>query len=330
MTYQAYFVEETEAGITASWVSKEESDLPEGDVLIEVAYSSVNYKDALSANGNRGVTRTYPHTPGIDAAGKVLNSDSDQFAQGDEVVVFGYDLGMNTAGGYGQKIRVPAAWVLKKPEGLTLAETMSWGTAGFTAALSVQKLERAGITPDKGSVLVTGATGGVGSVAVALLSKLGFNVVAVSGKPEQSDWLKNLGAADVVARDDILAFKGKAMAKPLYQAAVDTVGGDMVSAIIPQLLSEGAITTCGMIAGVKIDASVFPFILRGVSLLGVDSVEIPRADKQSVLDKAAGPWKLSGLEAMTTEVGQSGLADVLAKVLSGQGTGRYRVNLNKD
>lgn len=330
MTYQAYWVEETEGGVSASWVTKDDADLPQGDVLIEVAYSSVNYKDALSANGNRGVTREYPHTPGIDAAGKVISSDSNEFAAGDEVVVFGYDLGMNTAGGFGQKIRVPAAWVLKKPEGLTLAETMSWGTAGFTAALSVQKLERAGISPAKGPVLVTGATGGVGSVAVALLAKLGFTVIAVSGKPEQSDWLKNLGATDIVSRDDILALKGKALAKPLYQAAVDTVGGDMVSAIIPQLLPEGAVTTCGMIAGVKVEASVFPFILRGVSLLGVDSVEIPRADKQSVLDKAAGPWKLSGLEAMTTEVGQAGLADVLDKVLNGQGTGRYRVNLNKD
>ena len=330
MTYQAYFVEEAETGVTASWVSKEDSDLPEGDVLIEVAYSSVNYKDALSANGNRGVTREYPHTPGIDAAGRVISSSVDQYSAGDEVVVFGYDLGMNTAGGFGQKIRVPASWVLKKPSGLTLAETMSWGTAGFTAALSIQKLERAGIVPEKGPVLVTGATGGVGSVAVALLSKLGFSVVAVSGKAEQTEWLKSLGAAEVVSRDTVLALKGKAMAKPLYQAAVDTVGGDMVSAIIPQLQPEGAITTCGMIAGVKFEASVFPFILRGVSLLGVDSVEIPRADKQSVLDKAAGPWKLEGLEAMTTEVGQSGLADVLAKVLNGQGTGRYRVNLNKD
>ncbi|MEK9712592.1 MAG: YhdH/YhfP family quinone oxidoreductase [Thalassolituus sp.] len=330
MTFLAYRITESESGFNGEWQKMEVADLPEGEVTIEVAYSSVNYKDALSSSGNRGVTKEYPHTPGIDAAGKVVASESPDFNEGDEVVVFGYDLGMNTAGGFGQTIRVPAGWVLKKPAGLTAAESMSWGTAGFTAALSVQKLERAGIKPGNGAVLVTGATGGVGSVAVALLSKLGYEVVALSGKADKNEWLKSLGASSVVGRDDVLALKGKAMAKPLYQAAVDTVGGDMVSAIIPQLKPEGAVTTCGMIAGIKVEASVFPFILRGVSLLGVDSVEIPLVDKQAVLDKAAAEWKLDALEGMTTEVGRGELPDVLAKVLNGQGTGRYRVNLNKD
>ena len=329
MSFLAYRVEESGKSTTAAWVEREESDLPAGDVLIDVQFSSVNYKDALSASGNRGVTKEFPHTPGIDAAGVVIKSSDPAFKAGQEVVVFGYDLGMNTEGGYGQRIRVPASWVLTLPAGLTLSESMAWGTAGFTAALSVLKLERAGISPDRGPVLVTGATGGVGSVAVALLAKLGYQVVALSGKPEKSDWLTELGAAKIVDRETVLAAKGKAMAKPLYQAAVDTVGGDMVSAIIPQLMPEGAVTTCGMIAGIKVEASVFPFILRGISLLGVDSVEIPLVDKQAVLNRAANEWKLGSLAHMTTEIGRSGLADVLAAVLKGQGVGRYRLDLNK-
>jgi acrylyl-CoA reductase (NADPH) len=330
MTFLAYRVEETEQGMKAAWQTLSDDDLPAGDVLIDVAYSSVNYKDALSASGNKGVTRAYPHTPGIDVAGTVLASNDPQFKTGDEVVVFGYDLGMNTAGGFGQHVRVPADWVLHKPQTLNMAESMAWGTAGFTAALSLQKLERAGIRPDAGPVVVTGATGGVGSVAVALLAAQGYDVVALSGKPEQEAFLKGLGASRVIGRDEVLALKGKAMAKPLYQAAIDTVGGDLVSALIPQIQPEGAVTTCGMIAGVKIEASVFPFILRGVSLLGVDSVEIPLADKQAVLNKVASAWRLPQLEEMTTEIGRAELPAVLAAILAGQGVGRYRVNLKRD
>jgi len=330
MTFLAYRVEETEQGIKAAWQTLSDDDLPAGDVLIEVAYSSVNYKDALSASGNKGVTRGYPHTPGIDVAGTVLATNDPQFKTGDEVIVFGYDLGMNTAGGFGQHVRVPAGWVLHKPQTLNMAESMAWGTAGFTAALSLQKLERAGIRPDAGPVVVTGATGGVGSVAVALLAAQGYEVVALSGKPEQEAFLKGLGANRVIGRDEVLALKGKAMAKPLYQAAIDTVGGDLVSALIPQIQPEGAVTTCGMIAGVKIEASVFPFILRGVSLLGVDSVEIPLADKQAVLNKVASAWRLPQLEEMTTEIGRAELPAVLAAILAGQGVGRYRVNLKRD
>lgn len=330
MTFQAYRVSETEQGMTASWQSQETAQLPAGDVLIDVEYSSINYKDALSASGNKGVTREYPHTPGIDVAGVVADSCDAGFAVGDRVVVFGYDLGMNTAGGFAQQVRVPASWVLRLPESLTTAAAMSWGTAGFTAALSVQKLERNGICPANGPVVVTGATGGVGSVAVALLARLGYEVLAVTGKPEQQPFLKALGASGFLTRDEILAAKGKAMAKPLYQAAVDTVGGDLVSGLIPQIQPEGAVTTCGMIAGIKVETSVFPFILRGVSLLGVDSVEIPREQKQAVLDKAADAWCLPELEQMTTEIGRSQLSEVLDKVLAGQGVGRYRLNLNAE
>lgn len=326
--FLAYRVEENEESHSADWQWVEESVLPEGDVLIEVVYSSVNYKDALSASGNKGVTRQYPHTPGIDVAGRVIEDKSGKFQSGQEVVLFGYDLGMNTCGGYGQKVRVPASWVLEKPTELTLAQSMAWGTAGFTAALSVEKLLRTGAAPAKGAIAVTGASGGVGSVAVALLAKLGFEVVAVTGKPNAADWLKEIGASDVIARDDLMAFAAKPMAKPLYQGAVDTCGGDMISALLPVIQHSGAVTTCGMVAGAGFKASVFPFILRNVDLLGVDSVEIPLQHKQSVLNKVANEWRLDVLEQLTTDIGRAELPAVLDQVLNGKGQGRYRLSLN--
>lgn len=329
MTFLAYRVEDTEQGMKAQWQTLSEDSLPEGDVLIEVHYSSLNYKDVLSVRGNRGVTRQYPHTPGIDAAGVVLESRDAGFQAGDEVVVIGYDLGMNTAGGFAQKIRVPAHWVLRRPEGMSLASCMSWGTAGLTAALSVQKLERAGIHPSGGPVIVSGATGGVGSVAVALLAKLGYEVVAITNKHAQHEWLIRLGAQHIVNRNDVLATAGKALAKPIYQAALDTVGGEMLEALVPQISAEGAVSTCGMIAGLKLELSIFPFILRGVSLLGVDSVEIPLATKQMMLDKVANEWKLEQLGFLTQEIGRHELADTLNKIHSGDGVGRYRLNLNQ-
>jgi putative YhdH/YhfP family quinone oxidoreductase len=322
--------------VEASWQLVDDSCLgnedsqAECEVVIQVQYSSVNYKDALSAAGNRGVTRSFPHTPGIDAAGTVVSDSSGQFEPGAEVVVFGYDLGMNTCGGYGQYIRVPTSWVLAKPNQLSLAESMRWGTAGFTAALSVEKLLASGIEPNKGKVIVTGATGGVGSVAVALLAKLGFSVVAVTGKPAAHDWLIQLGAAEVLTRDELLPMAKKPMTRPLYQAGVDTCGGDMISAVLPQLQYGGALTTCGMVAGSEFGASVFPFILRGVDLLGVDSVEIPAQHKQTLLEKVAGEWKLESLADFTTDIGRSQLSKVLADVLSGKGQGRYLLDLNQN
>lgn len=322
--------------VESSWQLVDDACLPaigtgkgEGEVLIKVQYSSVNYKDALSASGNRGVTRSFPHTPGIDAAGTVISDASGQFTEGTEVVVFGYDLGMNTCGGYGEYIRVPAAWVLIKPENLTLADSMRWGTAGFTAALSVEKLLKAGVKPDAGKVIVTGATGGVGSVAVSLLVKLGFDVVAVSGKSAAKDWLLSLGAGEVLNRADLLPMAKKPMTRPLYQAGIDTCGGDMIAAVLPQLQYGGALTTCGMVAGVDFCASVFPFIIRGIDLLGVDSVEIPQTHKQLLIKKVADEWHLPTLADFTKTIGRSELPAVLAAVLAGKGQGRYLVDLAK-
>jgi len=316
--------------VQSSWQMVDDSCLPsEGEVLIKVQYSSVNYKDALSASGNKGVTRNFPHTPGIDAAGTVIEDSSGQFNADDEVVVFGYDLGMNTCGGYGEYIRIPASWVLIKPEEMSLADTMRWGTAGYTAALSVEKLLKAGIKPDGGKIIVTGATGGVGSVAVALLAKLGFSVVAVTGKAAAADWLLSIGASEVLARSDLLPMAAKPMTRPLYQAGVDTCGGDMIAAVLPQLQYGGALTTCGMVAGAGFSASVFPFILRGVDLLGVDSVEVAQTQKQLLIKKVASEWQLPALVDFTTTIGRGELSSVLANVLAGKGQGRYLLDLAK-
>lgn len=327
--FKAYRVNETDEGYQGAWLECSPDELPDGQVLIKVSYSSVNYKDALSASGNKGVTKAYPHTPGIDAAGVVVESASDRFKPGTEVVVFGYDLGMNTWGGFSQMISVPADWVLEKPKDISLADTMAWGTAGFTAAISVHKLLQYGVTPKSGSVVVTGATGGVGSVTVALLSKLGFEVHAVSAKEQQAQWLESLGATKIISRDEILSSSGKVMARPLYAGAIDTVGGDFVSALIPVISPEGAITTCGMVAGSKFSASIFPFILRGVALLGVDSVEIPLARKQYILDKIANEWALPHLEDICSDISPDSLTETLDAILNGKGVGRYRLILSE-
>lgn len=335
--YRAIEIEGEKPVIQSSWQLVDNSCLPaignekgQGEVLINVQYSSVNYKDALSASGNRGVTRNFPHTPGIDAAGTVVSDATGQFSEGDEVVVFGYDLGMNTCGGYGEYIRVPAAWVLAKPDNLSLDDSMRWGTAGFTAALSVEKLLSANIRPEGGKVIVTGATGGVGSVAVALLARLGFDVVAVTGKDTATDWLLNIGASEVLDRNELLPMAKKPMTRPLYQAGIDTCGGDMIAAVLPQLQYGGALTTCGMVAGAEFSASVFPFILRGVDLLGVDSVEIPQTQKQLLIKKVADEWQLPSLADFTQTIGRSELSEVLANVLAGKGQGRYLLDLAKD
>ena len=328
---------EEKPSVSSSWQQVDETCLPpigtakgESEVLIKVQYSSVNYKDALSASGNKGVTRSFPHTPGIDAAGTVVSDASGQFEAGTEVVLFGYDLGMNTCGGYGEFIRVPAAWVLTKPAELSFEDSMRWGTAGFTAALSVEKLLKAEVRPEAGKIIVTGATGGVGSVAVALLAKLGFSVVAATGKPEAADWLLGIGASEVLDRAELLPMAKKPMTRPLYQAGIDTCGGEMIAAVLPQLQYGGALTTCGMVAGADFSASVFPFILRGVDLSGVDSVEIPQTHKQLLIKKVASEWQLPSLVDFTTTLGRSELPAVLASVLAGKGQGRYLLDLSKD
>ncbi|KRP35962.1 MAG: quinone oxidoreductase, partial [OM182 bacterium BACL3 MAG-120531-bin86] len=275
-TYKAFEVrEETEKNFVGTIVEKSALELAEGSVSIEVCYSSVNYKDALSASGSKAVTREYPHVPGIDAAGTVLASTDSNFAVGDEVVVTGYDLGMNTAGGFGQQVTVPGGWVTKLPVGLSLRDSMVLGTAGLTAGLCVNKLLLNGITPEAGKVLVTGATGGVGIIACALLVKLGFEVVASTGKLAETAKLTALGVSEVISREAFSEENPRPMLKESYAAAVDVAGGTTLVNVIKSLSYGGSVAACGLVDSPALSATVLPFILRGVNLLGVDSVELP-------------------------------------------------------
>ena len=323
--YKAFFTQETESGFSNSIESLSTEDLEENDLLIKVSYSSLNYKDALSASGNKGVTRTYPHTPGIDAVGEVVKSNSSDFKDGDKIIVTGYDLGMNTYGGFGQYISIPATWAISLPNELSEAEAMSIGTAGLTAGLCVRKLLQNDLTPDSGDVLVTGASGGVGSVAVMVLSKLGFNVVALTGKQDQVDYLESLGASSVIIRSQ-MEEQGKPLQKGIYQGGVDTVGGNILSNFISQTSQRGAITCCGNVASDKLETSIFPFILRGVTLIGIDSAESLLEVKKEIWNNFSNDWKID-LEKITKEVFLESLSDEVEKILKGNQVGRIRVNL---
>ena len=309
-------------------VERAKEELPQGDVLIRVKYSSLNYKDALSAMGNKGVTRKYPHTPGIDAAGVVESSNVPEFAQGDEVIVTGYDLGMNTFGGLAQYIRVPADWVIKRPQGLSLRESMILGTAGLTAALCVEKLMRAGVRPSDGEVLVTGATGGVGTIAIKLLSQLGYSVVAATGKVEQqADFLKQLGASQVINRAELLEGVDKPLLRPRWAGAVDTVGGEMMFNVIKALNYGASMACCGLTAGTDFKGNVFPFILRGANLLGVDSVELPIAVMAFMWEKLSLQWKMD-LESLVREFSLNEVDEAIKVMLAGQHHGRSLVRVD--
>ncbi len=309
-------------------VERQTADLPAGELLIDVAYSSLNYKDALSATGNPGVTRNFPHTPGIDAAGTVAESSVAEFAPGDEVIVIGFDLGMNTAGGFGQKIRVPSAWAVPMPDGLDARSSMILGTAGFTAALCVHKLEGFGMKPDGGPVLVTGSTGGVGSVAVKLLAHLGYEVHAVTGKATQHDFLRSLGAAQILSREDALAGAERPLLRETWDGVVDTIGGPILFNAIKSLRYGASAAACGLVASPAIPATVLPFILRHVNLLGIDSVELPLIYKAEIWRKLAGPWQLDGLEDLVVPLTLDTLSDAIDRILAGDMVGRGLVDLN--
>ena len=272
MQYSAYYVEEKDGAFSAS-ISKLELKKPEdGFVQIKVSHSSLNYKDALSASGNKGVTRNYPFVPGIDAAGTITDANSSQFNEGDEVIVTGYDMGMNTPGGFGEFINVPVDWVVKKPSNLSSLEAMSIGTAGLTAAASVLKINE---SPNESElpVLVSGSTGGVGSISVMLLSKLGKEVSALTGKASSVNFLQSIGATNIIMRDEYLEAPAKVMERPLFASAIDTVGGNVLSKMLPQISPHGVVACCGNVAGIEVSTTVFPFILRGITLAGIDSAE---------------------------------------------------------
>ncbi|PLX66828.1 MAG: oxidoreductase [Denitrovibrio sp.] len=325
--FKALVTEEVDGKYVSTIKERNIADLPDGEVIINVKYSSLNFKDGLSSAGNKGVTRNFPHTPGIDAAGIVAESSDESFKAGDEVIVTGYDLGMNTSGGFSEYIRVPAGWIVKKPEGLTLREAMIYGTAGFTSALSVIKLQNAGVTPEKGKVIVTGSTGGVGSVAVAMLAKLGFSVTGVTGKPEKAEFLKSLGADEIITREEAIDESKRPMLKGIYAGTVDTVGGSILATALKATAYEGAVTTCGLTQAVELNTTVFPFILRGVSLLGVDSVELPLATKQETWRRIATDLKLENIEDLAVDISLEELPEYLGMILKGQTAGRVVVKI---
>ena len=302
-------------------------DLPKGDVLVNVEYSSLNYKDVLSAIGNRGVTKNYPHTPGIDAAGRVVESLSKDFKAGDAVIVTSYDLGMNTSGGFGQYIRVPAEWVVKMPEDLSARESMIFGTAGFTAALSVFRLVDYGITPDMGRVVVSGATGGVGSIAVSILSKAGYEVTAVNGVVDEKDFLLKIGAKEVISIEEAIDSSGRPILKGLWAGGIDTVGGEILATTIKSTKDDGAVTCCGNVGSHDLPLNVYPFILRGVTLMGIDSQNCPMPMRLKVWNKIADEWKLDHLELLTTEVPLEGLDQRIDLILQRKHKGRTIVKL---
>ena len=328
-TFKAMVVSETaEKTFVREIKQRALSDLPAGELVIEVKYSSLNYKDALSASGNKGVTRKYPHTPGIDAAGVVATSTTRLFAVGDQVTVTGFDFGMNTSGGFGQYISVPALWAAKVPPALSLRDSMGYGTAGLTAALSMMRLMASGLTKESGEVLVTGATGGVGCIAVAILAKLGFNVVAATGKTEEKDFLTQLGAKTIISREEANDTSGRPLQKGRWAGVVDTVGGNILATALKTAKYGGLVAACGNAMSADLNVSVFPFILRGVSLLGVDSVEIPMRARQMAWSKLAGEWGVD-LSSIVKEVSLEGLEGEIEKILKGGVRGRVVVDLNK-
>ena len=327
-TFVAMVVEESAPGeFTRQIKAKSVAELPPGELLVRVHYSSLNYKDALSALGRPGVTRKYPHTPGIDAAGEVVSCSDGAFAAGEKVIVTGYDLGMNHAGGYGQYIRVPSSWAVRLPEGLTLKESMIIGTAGLTAALSLHQLTRAGVRPESGEVLVTGATGGVGSVAVALLASAGYSVVAVTGKTSETDFLHGLGAKLIMSREELLRGAERPLLKERWAGVLDVVGGEMLAAAIKSTSYGGVVTCCGLAESAELHLNVFPFILRAVTLIGIDSAQCPAQLRQQVWQRLAGELKPTRLLESAQECPLSGLEQKFAAMLRGKLRGRTVVNL---
>ena len=326
--FKALLVEQPEKKVfTRNIVTRSTDDLPEGELLVKVHYSSLNFKDALSAVGNPGVTRNFPHTPGIDAAGEVVECSDGSFTAGDQVIVTSYDLGMETDGGFGQMIRVPSMWAVKLPDGLSLKESMMLGTAGLTAALSVHEIVEHGVQPEDGPILVTGATGGVGSLAVAMLAKAGYQVTAVTGKMDQEDYLKGLGAERVIDRETLLNGKERPMLKPTWAGVVDCVGGEMLASAIKSTKPLHPVTCCGLVGSPELPINVFPFILRGVRLIGIDSAECPMEPRLKAWAKMAKDWKLENLETMVDEVSLDGLEEKIQTMLKGGLKRRALVNL---
>jgi acrylyl-CoA reductase (NADPH) len=333
MEFKALLITETPAGkFERAIVKKTIDDLPKGDVLIRVHYSALNYKDGLSATGHKGITKRFPHTPGIEAAGRVERSAVPQFKEGDEVFLTGFDLGMNTAGAYADYIRVPAEWVMKKPSWISCKDCMTMGTAAFTAAYALYKMESMGQTPDYGPIVVTGATGGVGSLSVAVLAKAGYEVIAVSGKPEATDYLKYLGANRVEPREFLNDSLGRPLAKAMWAGAIDTVSGNMLTTLLKRCRRDGNVVATGLLSSTHFSTTIYPFILNGVNLLGIGAGQAPMALREKLWNKLFTDWNVTDkLSAITHEIGLEELKDkYIDAILAGKTKGRVVVNLKEN
>ena len=320
MKYKAYLVEENNGEYIGSVKELDKPDLQEGRLLIKVKYSSLNYKDALAATGAKGVVRSYPFVPGVDVAGEIIESSSDDFTPGDEVIATGYKIGMAEFGGFGEIVHLPSEWVVKLPENLSLYNAMCHGTAGITAAECVNKIIKGGISNTL-PVLVSGATGGVGSIAVRLLSKLGYEVHAITGKPDENEKLTSMGATKIISRNDFMSEPLKPLDKASYSSAVDTVGGEILAKMISMISNNGVVSCCGNVGGAMFTSSVFPFILRGVQLSGVDSAESPIDLKKELWNLLANEW-LIDLNNQTKTVNIHELDNEIKKILDGGQIGR--------
>jgi acrylyl-CoA reductase (NADPH) len=325
-TFKAFRIVDDEGRIHGSVVNTTLDELTPGDVVIAASYSSVNYKDALAGTGTGKILRRFPLIGGIDVAGIVASSSDSRFRQGDEVLVTGYDLGVSQDGGYAGFVRVPAEWVVPLPRGLTLFEAMALGTAGFTAGLSVWRLEQNGLRPASGKVVVTGSTGGVGSIAVAALARLGYDVTAITGKDDAHEYLRQLGAHDVLSRTT-LEMGTRPLEKARWAGAVDAVGGDMLAWLTRTTDHWGGIASTGLTGGVELRTTVMPFILRGVSLIGIDSVACPMEIRTEVWRRLATDMKPPALQTITQEISLDGLNDAFATLLAARVRGRFVVNV---
>lgn len=324
MQYEAFVVREIGVGVFESSIETlDTKDLPAGDVLIKVSHSSINYKDALSFSGNKGVTRHFPHTPGIDAVGEVVSCSNGNFTVGQAVMVIGYDLGMNTPGGFGEYIQVPSGWVLTRPSELSPIDAMAWGTAGLTAALCIEKLIKLGLPLNSGPVLVSGGTGGVGSIAIRLLTKMGYDVHALTSKQHAAEYLRALGATDVMLLEEFKTNNQRPLSKPVYAGGIDVAGGETLATMLKVMNYQASIACCGLVDDVSLNVTVLPFILRGINLLGVDSVELPLDVKQEIWGKIANQWSLPSLSDEFTLIKKTQLKDALNSLIDKTNKGRF-------
>jgi acrylyl-CoA reductase (NADPH) len=327
-TFRCFLVTKDEAGrVTAEIVHRRLDELPPGEALVRVAYSSLNYKDAMAARGHPGVVRSFPHVPGVDLAGEVVQSGVYELVEGDRVLATGFELGAGCWGGWAEYVSLPHDWTVPLPEGLTLRESMILGTAGFTAALCVDALLTHGVEPASGEVLVTGASGGVGSMAVAILGRLGFEVAAVTGKTSAHDYLRQLGAGRILGRGDVDDRSDKALLHGRFAGAVDTVGGNILATVLRSTRYGGCVAACGLTAGNQLALTVYPFILRAVTLCGIDAAYVPLPRRHEMWQRLAGRWKPADLEAMAETVDMDGLPARIDDILAGRITGRVLVRV---